>query len=77
LAASVEPDSPAERAGIRTRDIILRLDGVAVTGGDDLIRLLAGDTIGRTVEIEILRGGTRQTLALVPQDRASRRPTHP
>jgi S1-C subfamily serine protease len=73
LAANVEPDSPAERAGVRARDIILSLDGIAVTGGDDLIRLLAGDKIGRTVEIEILRSGTRQTLALVPQDRASRR----
>jgi S1-C subfamily serine protease len=75
LAASVEPGGPAERAGIKTRDIILSLDGIAVTGGDDLIRLLAGDTIGRNVEIEILRGGVRQTLALVPQDRASRKPT--
>jgi len=73
LAASVEPGSPAEQAGIRARDIILGLDGTAVTGGDDLIRLLAGDKIGRSVEIEILRGGTRQMLALVPQDRASRR----
>jgi S1-C subfamily serine protease len=74
LAASVEPGSPAEQAGLKTRDIILSLDGTAVTGGDDLIRLLAGDKIGRTVEIEILRGGARQTLALMPADRASRSP---
>ena len=28
-----------------------------VTGADDLIRMLAGDKIGRTVEIEALRNG--------------------
>ena len=74
LFGAIEFYQEAERAGIKTRDIILSLDGTAVTGGDDLIRLLAGDTIGRTVEIEIMRGGVRQTLALVPQDRASRKP---
>ncbi len=72
LAASVETGSPAERAGVKSRDIILRLDGAAITGGDDLIRLLAGDKIGRTVEIDILRSGSRLLLPLVPEERASR-----
>ena len=72
LAASVETGSPAERAGVKSRDIILSLDGTAITGADDLIRALVGDKIGRTVEIDILRGGSRQALALVPQERANR-----
>jgi S1-C subfamily serine protease len=69
LAASVEAGSPAERAGVKSRDIILSLDGTAITGGDDLIRVLAGDKIGRTVEIEILRSGSRLRLPLVPEER--------
>jgi S1-C subfamily serine protease len=72
LAASVEAGSPAANAGVKSRDIILSLDGTAITGGDDLIRVLAGDKIGRTVEIEILRGGSRQLLPLVPEERSKR-----
>jgi S1-C subfamily serine protease len=72
LAASVEAGSPAERAGVKSRDIILSLDGTAITGGDDLIRALAGDKIGRTVEIEILRNGGRHALPVVPEERANR-----
>jgi S1-C subfamily serine protease len=72
LAASVESGSPAERAGVKSRDIILGLDGTPITGGDDLIRALAGDKIGRTVGIEILRSGSRQTLPLVPEERPQR-----
>jgi S1-C subfamily serine protease len=72
LAASVESGSPADRAGIKARDIVLSLDGVAITGGDDLIRVLAGDKIGRTVEVEVLRSGSIQTVPLVPEERANR-----
>jgi S1-C subfamily serine protease len=72
LAASIEAGSPAANAGVKSRDIILSLDGTAITGGDDLIRVLAGDKIGRTVEIEILRGGSRQMLPLVPEERSKR-----
>jgi S1-C subfamily serine protease len=50
----------------------VRLDGTAITGGDDLIRVLAGDKIGRTVEIEILRNGSRHSLPLMPEERANR-----
>jgi S1-C subfamily serine protease len=72
LAASVEAGSPADRAGVKARDIILSLDRTPITGGDDLIRVLAGEKIGRTVEITILRGGSIQTLPLVPEERANR-----
>jgi S1-C subfamily serine protease len=72
MVATVEPGSPAERAGIVAGDIMLALDGVAVTGADDLIRLLAGDKIGRAVEFETLRNGSRRTVTLVPAERVQK-----
>src|ERR671937_287096 len=73
MVASIEPGSPAERAGLNAGDVILALDGVAITGADDLIRVLAGDKIGRTVEFEVLHNGSRRVLSLVPQERMHRR----
>jgi S1-C subfamily serine protease len=72
MIASVEPGSPAGRAGLAAGDIILALDGTAVTGADDLIRLLASDKIGRTVEIEMLRNGDQRRVSVVPDERARR-----
>jgi S1-C subfamily serine protease len=72
MVASIEPGSPAERAGLASGDIILALDGTAVTGADDLIRILAGDKIGRTIEVETLHNGSRRVLSLVPHERTHR-----
>jgi S1-C subfamily serine protease len=72
MIATVEPGSPAARAGLAAGDIILALDGTAVTGADDLIRSLAGDKIGRRVEIEALRNGGRHVVSLVPDERPHR-----
>jgi S1-C subfamily serine protease len=72
MIATVEPGSPAERAGLVGGDIILALDGTAVTGADDLIRTLTGEKIGRTIEVETLHNGSRRVLSLVPQERAHR-----
>jgi S1-C subfamily serine protease len=70
MIAGVEPGSPAQLAGLATGDIILALDGIRVTGADDLIRLLAGDKIGRAIEIEVLRGGKPRRVKLTPQERS-------
>jgi S1-C subfamily serine protease len=72
MIATVEPGSPAARAGLAAGDIILALDGTAVTGADDLIRSLAGDKIGRRIEIEALRNGGRHVVSLVPDERPHR-----
>ena len=72
MVASIESGSPAEQAGLLAGDIILTLDGIVITGADDLIRVLAGDKIGRTVEVEVLHNGSRRMLSLVPQERVHR-----
>ena len=72
MIASVEPGSPAGRAGLAAGDIILTLDGNSVTGADDLIRILAGEKIGRTVEIETLRNGEQRRVSLIPDERPRR-----
>jgi len=64
-----EQGSPANRAGLLTGDMIVRLDGQPVTGADDLIRLLTGERIGKMVEIDVLRLGKPRTFTLVPEER--------
>jgi S1-C subfamily serine protease len=64
-----EPGSPANRSGLLTGDMIVRLDGEPVTGADDLIRLLTGERIGREIEIGVLRLGKPRAFTLVPEER--------
>ena len=66
---SSEPGSPANRAGLLSGDMIVRLDGEPVTGADDLIRLLTGERIGKPIEIDVLRLGKPRTFTLVPEER--------
>ena len=69
MVGTVELDSPAARAGIKVGDILLGIDGTTIAGADDLVRALTGDTIGREVALDVLRGTERLTLAMVPQER--------
>jgi S1-C subfamily serine protease len=73
VTVGVEPGSPAELAGVAVGDIILALDGVAISGADDLIRILGGDKIGRPVMLDSLRRGERRQVAITPSQRAQRR----
>jgi S1-C subfamily serine protease len=72
VVAGVEPASPADRAGLVAGDMLLSLDGQAMTGADDLIRILTGEKIGHKVEIELLRERKRQQVSLEPQERQRR-----
>src|SRR5215472_4745924 len=57
MVLEVAPDGPAARAGLRVGDVVLGLGGHQVTGVDDLLKLLSGEQVGRTVVISLLRAG--------------------
>ncbi|PYO77590.1 MAG: serine protease [Gemmatimonadetes bacterium] len=71
LVTGVEPGSPAERAGVVSGDIIVDFDGKAVTGVDDLHRLLVTESIDARTTIVVLRKADRLELAIVPEESAT------
>ena len=68
---SVESGSPAARAGIRDGDVIIGWDNEAVSGVDDLFRLLTEERIGVAVRLAVLRSGEKRVIKVVPRESAT------
>ena len=66
LVESIEKASPAETAGLLPGDVVLAFAGTAVTGIDDLHRLLTEDRIDVPAPLVILRRGARRQVMVVP-----------
>jgi len=66
LVESVVAGSPAERAGLRPRDIVVRFAGQPVSGVDDLHRLLTAERSGVPAEVEVVRATELRKLSIVP-----------
>jgi serine protease Do len=62
MVADVVPGDPADRAGIRPKDIITEVNGKAVTNSHDLTNLAANLQVGETAGVTVLRNGKPQTL---------------
>jgi len=63
--------SPAARAGLRPRDLILDVDGQPVAGVGDLQRLMVSDVIDRAVAVRVGRGGELLSLSATPVELAA------
>jgi len=62
LVANVTKDSPADKAGIKVGDVILRYDGHAVTDSRELRNAVAATAPGTKVPIELQRSGSTKTV---------------
>jgi serine protease Do len=60
----IAPDSPAEKAGIKTGDVVTDYNGQRVDGMDQFSRLVRETPAGREVKIGIIRNGAAQTIAV-------------
>ena len=67
--SEVMAGGPAAQAGLLAGDLVLSVDGRAIEGADDLIRLLNAERIGRPTTVTILRGSVEQR-TVVPIERA-------
>jgi serine protease Do len=57
LVQDVTAGSPGARAGLRTYDLIVAVDGKPIDGNDALITLIAARTPGSTATLQIVRDG--------------------
>ena len=65
----VRPGSPADRAGLRAGDVIVRFAGVAVRTLDDLVFALRSRRPGDAVEVSYLRDGTERAVQATLEER--------
>jgi S1-C subfamily serine protease len=57
VIVNVEPDGPADRAGVLLGDILVALDGVPVSEPADVLAALGPDRVGRPIAARLLRAG--------------------
>jgi putative serine protease PepD len=65
LISEVAPDSPAERAGIDVGDVVVAADGTPIDGLPAFIAAIRDKSPGDSIDLEVLRGGSRLTLTAV------------
>jgi S1-C subfamily serine protease len=70
LLQNVVPDSPAQRAGLRERDVMVRFAGKPITNVDDLHRLLTDERSSVPCEAEVVRGTELLKLTVTPRPRS-------
>ncbi len=70
LIVQVDEDSPAQKGGLILGDILIALDSHPLKDAEDLRALLTGDRVGKTIPLEIIRGGALQTLQVTVGQRS-------
>jgi S1-C subfamily serine protease len=68
LVAFVEPNSPAQRAGLREGDVITAFDNQKIASIDELHRHLVAAAIGRPKPLTVIRHTEKLTLVVTPEE---------
>ena len=66
VVAELLPESPAEEAGLKQYDILLRANNKVIASDEDLLKLIE-DAKGGKLRVELLRGGKWQARELKPE----------
>ena len=62
---SVNPDGPADRAGLKAGDVVIAFDGKPVSEGGDLVVAIRARTVGDKVTLTIRRSGSERDVTMV------------
>lgn len=72
LLSQISKNSPAEKAGLQRGDVIIEFDGTRITNTSQLRNVVAGTSIGKPVNVVIIRNGRQQnvevTISAQPED---------
>lgn len=65
LVSSATEGGPAQKAGVKTGDVILKFNGIDIDTMKELPKVVAGTPVGKSVPLVILRNGKKITLNVV------------
>jgi serine protease Do len=84
LVSNVTPDGPAAKAGLAKGDLVTGFDGKPINDSRTLPRIVADTPIGKTVSVDVLRGGRKQSFKVAvakldegPPDKPGKAPSAP
>ena len=69
LVLWLEENGPAEKGGLLVGDILTSVGGQPVSDADDLFAALKSDTVGKPMDVAILRGGKPETIKITIGER--------
>lgn len=72
MVVAVEPDAPADRAGILLGDVVVALGDEAVEDPRDVLALLGPETIGTELRLTLVRAGAPMTLTVTLGEQPTR-----
>lgn len=72
IVRSVQPGSPAEKASLKEKDILMEFGGHPVWSSFELSRLVQETPVGRKVDLVISRAGNRMNLSATLERRDAR-----
>jgi S1-C subfamily serine protease len=69
LVVWLEEGGPAQAGGLLVGDILIAVNGQAVSDADDLFSALNSDTVGKATAVEVLRGGRPEMVQVTVGER--------
>ena len=69
LIANLDPEGPAARAGLLVGDVITAWNETPVERTRDVMRLLGPDSVGKSVELKLVRGGAPSAVKITVGER--------
>jgi serine protease Do len=74
LVRNVQPDGPAQKAGVEAGDIIVKVDGATVEKSGDLPRIIGGIKPGTRSTLQVFRRGSLRDIAITVGEFPAERP---
>lgn len=77
LIRSVDKNGPADKAGLKVGDLVVKADGKRVESNDEFVKCIQDKNKGETLTLEILRDKKKMTIEVEVEEDESRMPPMP
>ena len=70
IVVNVEPNGPADQAGMLIGDVLIAINGTFVSDTGQVQTILGTQSVGQSLNVQIVRGGTLMEVAIAPGERS-------